>query len=275
MAPENKLPIRPEYALFAFYPVHVRASATSLAEAPYALAFFAGLLAFLVYRGRSRAGAGWLVLSAACFTAAAMLRFEAWLFYPVLCLFAIRRGLLKAVAFGAMLALFPAWHMYVCWKTTGNPLSFAVTSSASFLLYLPRMSLAYRATAWPAAFWNAMSPPLAIFAAAGLFWAALARKGGFLVAMLALPYALLSYRTLQGMIDPALLRYSLVLAAFLIPLAGGALVGLALLVQVQIAAHEEDTAGDAQHLGGGGVAGLADRGHGGKQHAAEKKAAHV
>ncbi|MCZ7583725.1 MAG: glycosyltransferase family 39 protein [Deltaproteobacteria bacterium] len=209
--------------LFAFFPVHVRAGATSLAEAPYTLAFFGGLALFFAHDAKRQASFAYLAGSAACLTAAAMLRFEAWLFYPLLCLLALRRGVVRAVGYGALLAVFPAWHMFYCWKTTGNPLAFGQTSASSFLLYLPQMPLSYRASAWLVAFWHALSPPLFVLCWLGLVWAAFARKGGMLVALFLFPYAFLSYRTLRGMIDPALLRCSVVLAGLLIPLAGGAL----------------------------------------------------
>ncbi|MBZ0270890.1 glycosyltransferase family 39 protein [bacterium] len=209
-------------AFFCVYPVHVRASATSLAEAPYALAFFGGLALWYSARAGERRAVAKLAGAAAAFTAAGMLRFEAWLFFPVLCLALIPRGFARAALFGAMLALFPLWHMDVCWATRGDPFAFGATSAASFELYLPQMDISYRATAWPQAFWHALSPPLFVACAVGLGWAAAVRRGGMLLALFLVPYLLLSYRTLNGQLDPALLRYSVVIAALLIPFAGGA-----------------------------------------------------
>ncbi|MCB1152473.1 glycosyltransferase family 39 protein [bacterium] len=215
-------------ALFAFYPVHVRASATSLAEAPYTLLFFGGLWAFARYWRSDGPRTAWVAASGLMLGAAGMLRFEAWLFYPGLCLWALAadksaKGFAKACVYGAILAAFPLWHMYYCWKTAGNPFSFGATSAASFELYLPSMPLSYRATAWLQAFWLAMSPYLAVTALLGLVWAAFARRGGFLLTLFVFPFALMNYRTLQGQIDPALLRYSVVLAALLIPTGAGAI----------------------------------------------------
>jgi Dolichyl-phosphate-mannose-protein mannosyltransferase len=207
--------------LFAFFPVHLRASATSLAEAPYALCFFGGLAAFIACTHSKKSSYWWLVLSALCFNLAGMLRFEAWLFFPVLCLFALRRGFLKAVGYGLMLLIFPAVHMYICWKTTGHPMSFGQTSAASFLLYLPQMPLSYRATAWLVCFWLGLSPVLAILCVLGMLWGAAAKRGGLIYALFFFPYALLSYRTIMGMIDPSLVRYGIVLAAIPLPLAAG------------------------------------------------------
>ncbi len=207
--------------LFAFFPVHLRASATSLAEAPYALTFFGGLAAFIAYTSNKKSSYAWMILSALCFNLAGMLRFEAWLFFPVLCLFAIRRGFLKAAGYGLMLLIFPLTHMYFCWKTTGNPMSFSQTSAASFMLYLPRMPLSYRSTAWLVCFWLGLSPVLAALCAFGIAWAVAAKRGGLLLALFFFPYVILSYRTIKGMIDPSLVRYGIVLAALPLPLAAG------------------------------------------------------
>ncbi|MCL4234503.1 MAG: glycosyltransferase family 39 protein [Deltaproteobacteria bacterium] len=210
-------------ALFASYPLHVRASATSLAESPYTLFFLIGLAAFLIHDEREDRSFGWLGLSAAALTAGSMLRFESWLFYPVFALLALRRGFARAVGYGALLAIFPLVHMFICWKITGDPLSFGKTSARTFALYLPQMPLSYRATAWFVCFWQVLAPAVALLVPVGMVWAMLERRGGTVAALFAFPYLFMSVRTLNGLMDPALLRYAIIIAALLIPFAAAAI----------------------------------------------------
>jgi len=107
--------------LFACYPSHLRASPTGLAETPYLFFFTAGLLGFWLAL-KHRRGEKWfyLCLGALGIAAAGMLRFEAWLFLPVLCLLMLKRGWAMALLFGALSAIFPLWHMAMCCRIAGG-----------------------------------------------------------------------------------------------------------------------------------------------------------
>jgi len=214
--------------LFAFFPTHLRASPTGLAEVPYLLAFVAGLLAFFVAeKDRRRARWGAAALAAALLAAAGMLRFEAWLFFPVLCLLMWRRSFRLAAFFGALSAIFPLVHMGMSWKTTGNPLSFAQTSALSFLQYMPELPLRDKALGWMQSFGIGMGYVAGVLAVVGVVVALARRQRWELAALIGFPLAVMQYKALTNTMDPSLERYIVSLATLLFAYAAYALVALA------------------------------------------------
>lgn len=206
-------------ALFAALPVHLRGSATSLALAPYILFMFTGIYFHFRYLTSRRAKFSWLILAALFINLAGALRFEAWLFLPLLCIFLIRKNFFHAVAFGAMNLAFPVLHMFMCFKQTGNPFQFAKTSSTSFLQYMPTMPLSYKLTGWFVSFGISMTVALAVLAALGLLYGAFTRRGFYFGALLLFNFGIFQYKTLTNTIDPSLTRYTTSMDLLLLPFA--------------------------------------------------------
>ncbi len=210
--------------LFAAFPVHLRASPTGLTEVPYLFFFALGLYAFFRVLNRRRDGWGWVVLAAAAVTAAGMLRFEAWLFLPVLGLLMLRRKPWSAVLFGALCSLFPLFHMYMCWRITGQPTSFAQTSAQSFLQYMPALPMSEKATGWLISFWIGMGPPAAVLALVGMALTAARRLTWSFQVLFWFPLAIMQYKAMTNTMDPSLERYIVSLAMLSYPYAAWVLV---------------------------------------------------
>ncbi|MDP8254552.1 MAG: glycosyltransferase family 39 protein [Candidatus Alcyoniella australis] len=221
--------------LGAFH-VHLRASVTGLAEAPFVLCLFGGLCFAILALVQRRVPLRWIVLSALLLNLAGAFRFEAWLFLPPLCLMLLARSAPKAILFGALNLIFPLIHMGMCYRFASEPktvldaLSFMRTSGTSFLQYMVHLPLSYRLWAWPQAFWIALTPPVAILALVGLVWslaravAAIRRRGrnlllGVLPVLFLFNIAVFGMRAIKGTIDPAIYRYTLSMDLLLIPLA--------------------------------------------------------
>lgn len=214
----------PATLLFAVFPTHLRASATGLAEVPYLLLFVAGLLAlFAAEKDRRFNRWGLVVLAAAAITGAGMLRFEAWLFLPVLCLLLWRRSFAQAAVFGALAAIFPLVHMLMAWKITGHPTSFAQTSALSFLQYMPDLPFRDKALGWAQSFGIGMAYVAGVLALAGVVVAVVRRQRWELAALFAVPFAVVQYKALTDTMDPSLERYVMSLATLLLAYAGYAL----------------------------------------------------
>ena len=206
-------------ALLAALPVHIRGSATSLALAPFILFICSGLYFYFRYRKQRSVKFSWLVFSALFFNLAGMLRFEAWLFLPLLSLFLVRKNFWHAVAFGAMNLVFPLVHMGVCFRQSGNPFMFATTSSTSFLQYMPLMPLSYKLTGWFVSFGISMTVAVAVLSLFGLLYALFVKKGFHFAMLLFFNFSIFQYKTLTNTIDPSLTRYTTSMALMMLPFA--------------------------------------------------------
>ncbi len=221
-------------ALLLAMPVHLRGAATSLALAPFILFLVCGLLFYFKYKGDRRKKFLWLALSALFLNMAGMLRFEAWLFLPLLCIFLLekdfpkvffknpiralfRKETLFAVAFAIMNLAFPLVHMAMCYKEAGHPLAFSQTSATSFLQYMPDMPLTYKLTGWFVSFGISMSLIAAAICALGLLYGLFAQKGFHFALLLFFNLSIFQYRTLTNTIDPSLTRYTAGMSLMLIP----------------------------------------------------------
>jgi len=205
--------------LLSLMPVHVRTSAVSLAEAPYGLAVAAGLWFVFRLLRQKEAGTGSLFGAAIGLAAAGMIRFEAWLIYPVACLILLRKRPWMAVFLGGMLAAFPMMHMTISKLATGDFFSFAKVSSLNFRMYMTDMPLILRAFAWLDALRIGMSVAPSIFACVGLALCVIWKRYLAFAAIPLFILAVLHYKTLTATLDPSLTRYSLMPAMLLTPFA--------------------------------------------------------
>jgi hypothetical protein len=205
-------------ALLAVMPLHLRGSATSLALAPYNLFLMCGLYFHLRYQLRSGTSFRFLIAAAAFMTLACMLRFDAWLFLPPLCLFLLRRNLLHAIGFGAMCLVFPAIHMYVSHYHTGDWTSFATTSANTFA-YLHLAPLNHKLFGWASSFQFALTTTTLGLAALGVFFAAFKRKGFYFVALFSFSFGIFLFKSLTNTTDPAIVRYTSAMCLMVLPFA--------------------------------------------------------
>jgi 4-amino-4-deoxy-L-arabinose transferase-like glycosyltransferase len=205
--------------LFSLCPVHLRGSVTTLALAPYVLFVGIGLYYYFRYKTNRRPHFYWLAIAALFLNMAGMLRFEAWLLLPLLCIFLIRKNFFHAVLFGAMNLAFPLVHMWKCYTQTGNPMAFAVTSATSFLQYMPMMPLSYKLTGWFVSFAGGITAITAACAGLGLLVAVFARKGFHFAMLFIFVLAIMQYKTLTNTIDPSLTRYTAGMSLLLLPFA--------------------------------------------------------
>jgi hypothetical protein len=205
-------------ALLAVTPVHLRGSTTSLALSPYTLFLMCGLYYYLRADHGSGRGHWVLALSAVFLNLAGMLRFEAWLFLPPLCLLLARKDLSQAIRFGAMCMVFPGIHLYTCHTQNGDWVSFATTSAGAFS-YLKDVPLTHKLFGWFVAFGRGMTVTTAVLAGLGLLYAAHKRKGALFAALFLFNYAIFQYKSLTNTSDPLMVRYTAGMTLMLLPFA--------------------------------------------------------
>ena len=208
---------------YAAFPLGVRVSVVSLEVAPY--------LMFLAL-GFERFSEAWEVKHAnwpaALFGAffvglAAATRFDAWAFLPVLCFAAVwydRRG---GWPVAALLLAFPAIWMFWQWRDLDNPFLFLSISSHFSAGLMNRFSLAERLMAWPKIIFFTLGPPLTLAGLAGFIYAALKKKGWWLLLVFAVNFLLFVTRSVQGTFNVHETKYAAALGLFMLPFAGLAL----------------------------------------------------
>ena len=210
--------------MFAVFPLRLRATPTGLTEVPYLLFFLAGLYAFVLVKNAPHPRWGALVGTAAGLTLAGMLRFEAWLYLPILCLILVRRRFWMAVVFGLLCAIFPLVHMSFCYRATGAPFSFFQTAASAAMQYMPMLPMGEKASGLVLSFWNGMGPPAAVLAVLGILLSLNHSRYWTFFALLFFPLALLQYKAMTNTFDPSLERYFIGMAALAYPYAALALI---------------------------------------------------
>ena len=207
--------------LYATFAMHLRASPTSIAETPYIFFFTLGLYAFLKVRNCDQNNWFYLVLAAIGFTGAGMLRYEAWLFLPVLCLLLLlNRKTVPAFVFGALVSIFPLIHMYETYTYHGDPLNFSKTAALIANQYMPYFYNNYQLlTGWSATIYQGVGAPAAVMILLGLVISLYKRKGWIFAAIFIVPFAAVHYKAWTNTMDPMLERYSLTFTTLLLPYA--------------------------------------------------------
>ncbi len=207
--------------LYAAFPMHLRASPTGIAETPYIFFLTMGLYAFLRLRNREQDQWFNTIVAAVGFTGAGMLRYEAWLFLPVLCLLLLlKRKIVATFVFGALCSLFPLVHMYETYKLTGDPTNFSKVAATIAHQYMPWVYSDFeRLTGWSVNIFYGVGAPVAALLLIGLIYSLYKRQGWIFAAILAAPFAVVHYKSYTNTMDPSLERYSLSFATLLLPYA--------------------------------------------------------
>jgi len=115
-------------ALAAFYPLHVLYSGFVMAEVPFHALLFACLYTYERYRRDPGRPVRFLILSALCFNALSITRFEGLVFIPLLILGLRQAPRRHLWGFGLGILCAPLWWCWMNWVSTGNPLIFLTGS---------------------------------------------------------------------------------------------------------------------------------------------------
>jgi len=213
----------------ALSPLHIQASTTGASEAPF-LALFLGA-AFLVLRGQ-------IVAPALLLAAAGLVRYDGWLYVPLLggLLLWRRRGLVRAAAFSAVAFAPAVFWMWVNARWAGDPLApihridrdhaelarMALAASGPFWARLN--ALLY----WPLAVCVVATPALGVLALWGSARALRLRQPGWdLVAVAWIPALYLTFRAAVLADFHPMARFTMVSASLSLVFASDALALLA------------------------------------------------
>jgi hypothetical protein len=204
----------------ALSPLHIQASTTGASEA----VFLALLLASLVLLEDA-----WLA-SALLIGAAGLVRYDGWLYAPLLALLLYwrRRDWRSFVGFGVV-SLAPAlWWLWINWSFTGDALRPIHFIDADHRALAHMMTAwfgklrwrAYGLVYWPIAVCGIASPLLGALAVLGAFKALRDRSRGWEIAALAwLPAAYFTFRTAVALDFRPMARFAMVAAALSLPFA--------------------------------------------------------
>ncbi len=205
--------------VLVFYPLHVIQSSMTTSDAVYYFFLFGSFYYFFSYKGspqRFRV----LLLSALSFNIASLLRFECWVFIPVLSLLLWPKGKGVALFFMVLCMVFPCLQLLLNQIFTGDCLySFHKPGQAGYASIMAgRFSYDPRLWSWLAVLWRSSGPSLVIGGLSGIALAFLMRQKRqwsvfFLLLLLAFTVNTLFARMVTG------LRYSITPALFLIPYA--------------------------------------------------------
>lgn len=147
----------------------VKTSTVTLAEGPTVFFLVFGTYLATIYVEKSDDQWWAFVGSAIAFSAMSALRFETWLFLPLICLWMIlRRGFVRGTVYTSILALFPFTHLYICYDKMGDSFHFLKTSAAITAMNSAKVDVARRAWGFIDSLIYTCSWPVIILLPAGL-----------------------------------------------------------------------------------------------------------
>lgn len=114
--------------LLSLYPLHAIQSTLTTSDAVFHFFFFSCLYYFFKFKLKEKK-IFWLVLSAVLFNIAAMLRFESWIFIPLLSIFLYKDGKKYSVLFFLLSLILPSIWLYLCYHYHGDAFFSFVTST--------------------------------------------------------------------------------------------------------------------------------------------------
>lgn len=186
----------------------VKTSVVTLAEGPTAFFMVLGLYLLTVYTDHPKDKWSFFAGSAIAFSLMSALRFETWLFLPIIPIWLwIQKDFKRAVAFGAILSLFPLLHFYVCWTKTGDPLNFLHVSAAITSMNSAQVPILQRALGFPKSLAYTCSPIVLAFFPFGLVATFIKKKGALVGLFLVAILGMFEYKAIQATLAPELYRY--------------------------------------------------------------------
>lgn len=195
-------------AFFTLSAVPVKLSVVTLAEGP--CLFFLVLSLYLLHRFAHENKTRWVFLlgGALTFAAVTALRFETWMFLPILPIWLwIRKGFVPALVLAVSLAVFPLVHMHISWSTTGDPINFMHISAQVTQINSTRVALNDRALGFPRSIAYTHTIVILILAAAGTLAAFALRKGVLPATLLFVNLAVYEYKATSATLAPEFYRY--------------------------------------------------------------------
>lgn len=186
----------------------IKTSTVTLAEGPCAFSMVLGLYLITVYTDKKTDHWGLFIGAAAALALMTALRFETWLFLPIIPIWLwIKKGFARAAGFALLLALFPILHLYVCWSKMGDPFHFLHTSAVITALNSAKVEIGQRALGFIKSLGYTCSWGLMILFPIGIVIAIKQKKGSLVVAMLLAMLAMYEYKGIKATLAPELFRY--------------------------------------------------------------------
>jgi hypothetical protein len=183
--------------LLSFYPLHVMQSTLSTSDVVFHFFFFACLYYFFKFKLKEKK-VFWLILSAILFNIAAMLRFESWVFIPLLSIFLYKDGKRYSAAFFLLSLILPSIWLYLCYHYTGN-VFYSFTKSASTAhteILLRTVPYSKKVLGWLNVLAKTITAPIVICGVCGIFYAFIRKKFWHLALFFLYLYFLYTVNTL-------------------------------------------------------------------------------
>lgn len=208
--------------IFSVYTLHIRYSVLSMSEVPFTFFLFLSLYFFFKFKRDENKRYTFLAFACISLNLACMLRYEGWLFIPLLSLFLLKEKKTHLLFFFVTSMIFPAFWMIGNYYINADPLysvHLANTYQVVIVGYNEGYTLytaLYRLIAWPRILTLTLTPIVAIFAFCGLIYSLVKRKYVDLLFIFLVLYVIF---TIQGITGSMLLnpRYAIMLGMFLIP----------------------------------------------------------
>ncbi|MCK4736668.1 MAG: glycosyltransferase family 39 protein [Methanophagales archaeon] len=208
--------------IFSVYTLQIRYSVLSLSEVPFTFFLFLSLCFFFKFKRDENKKYCFLAFACISLNLACMLRYEGWIFIPLLTLFLLKEKKTHLLFFFVISMIFPAFWMIGNYYINADPLysvHFAHTYQVVIAGYNEGYTLytaLYRLIAWPRILTLTLTPIVAIFAFCGLIYSLVKREYMDLLFIFSVLYIIFTIQCITGsmILNP---RYTIMLGMFLIP----------------------------------------------------------
>ena len=203
--------------LLSFYPLHVMQSTLSTSDVVFHFFFFACLYYFFKFKLKEKK-VFWLILSAILFNIAAMLRFESWVFIPLLSIFLYKDGKRYSAAFFLLSLILPSIWLYLCYRYRGNIFySFIVPArTAHTEILLQRVPYAKQIFGWLNILYKTLGPIIVICGIFGMLYSIAKKRFLHLTLLFLYLYSLYTINALTERMWYNY-RYSILLGLLILP----------------------------------------------------------
>jgi len=160
--------------LLAFYPLHARLSVLSLAMVPFVFCLFLSLYCFFVYKENKKLQ--YLIYSGIFLNFAGALRYEGWIFIPILLLFLIRENKKHLLIFVLIVLIIPSLIMVISYKMFDNPVNFAYISTQVHKHLLSSLQLNHIVFGWIISLKQVFYTTILLISAIGIVYSIFSKK---------------------------------------------------------------------------------------------------
>ena len=185
--------------ILAFYPLHIQQSISTTANALYYFFIFSSFYYFFRYK-YIKEDTSSLLIAALFFNIAALLRFECWVFIPVLSLLLWDKGKVRAAFFLALLSIAPSIYLWVCQIYFHNALySFQTPANKAYADIAAGSSIFDPGFwSWLFVLWRHSGPSIVVAGLSGVVFAFFFRQGLGLVPFFIISFLVLSINSYIG-----------------------------------------------------------------------------